>query len=325
MIWLDKPKITLDDQAAVNRALYRGHISTHTPPVAEFEKAIADYIGVDASQVVATCSGTAALHLALIDALDRKINIIDIPALSFAATRNVAKYWRFNLPRISPVRSDTFLFDFEHGITGEHAIIHVHLYGNVSAVPATKAKVIIDAAESFGAPLPAGSWDYICYSFNRNKTITCGGGGAIVCKGSTERIRKLIRPGACEDEPAYNYGMLGQCAALGLSQLQRIGELLAQRKHFAEIYRNELPVTFQAIADHHTHWFTVALFESAEARERIEAVLTANGIEHRRVFKPFVPGGVAQDIYDRGLCLPVSAWNTEGDIRTVCKVIRRHV
>ena len=129
----------------------------------------------------------------------------------------------------------------------------------------------------------------------------------------------------------YNYGMTALSARLGLEQLPLLESHLAKKRKFNEIYRKNLNhrLTFQEVTG--TPWLTAVLFPAGTDIPKLQLNLKMSGIPTRRVFeplnhfKPYSDGKtypVAEDIWKRGLCLPSSVRNQEGDIYEVCQKIK---
>ncbi len=134
----------------------------------------------------------------------------------------------------------------------------------------------------------------------------------------------------------FNFRMTGLQAALIMSQMKRLPEIVQKKNRFNEIYRNELDskVTFQepTPGTKPCWWMTACLLPHEIDVEAIRSQLLENGIETRRVFRPLcdhIPYKddrskypVAVDIYERGICLPSSLCNEEKDVMDVCKTLR---
>jgi len=306
--------------------------------VREFEIAMARYLGV--SGCIATNSCTAAMHLALMECGVGSGHELIIPALTFVATRNVIEYVGAK-PIISDVDLETWcITDKTIPRKGKipKGIISVDLFGNPVGINKEFIKLafsnlfgnqfflISDSAESLGTKDPYDeSVDYLCYSFNGNKTMTTGGGGLLIGE-NLNYIREKINPGHYNGI-GYNYRMTGLSAALGLAQLKRLPEFLKKKRRFNEIYRNELDelVTFQkATPDSNpSWWFTACLFPEHIHIAELQNKLLEHHIPTRRIFKPLADLPNANYIYKHGLCLPSSTLNTEEDIYQICKVIKQ--
>ena len=151
--------------------------------------------------------------------------------------------------------------NYFHNETGQRiaAIIPVFALGNTICPLKLKQfkrkfriPLIIDAAAAIGAKgnsFEIGEFDYdfATLSFNGNKIITCGSGGAILCKNSEnyEKLRHLaatarMHPSYFHDEIGYNYRISNIGAALGLAQLEQIDELLKKKDDIFNFYKTKL-------------------------------------------------------------------------------------
>ncbi|RZJ89005.1 MAG: aminotransferase class I/II-fold pyridoxal phosphate-dependent enzyme, partial [Brevundimonas sp.] len=240
------------------------------------------------------------------------------------------------------------------------AVVPADLYGQACDLDAIRAVaeahgavVVLDAAESVGSHYkgrhvgPGASC--AAFSFNGNKIITTGGGGMLSSDDGDliARARKLAtaaRETAVHYEHAevgFNYRLSSLSAALGIAQLEGIEGKVARRRAIFDRYRTQLAevpgLTFapEAQGRRHTRWLSVVLLE-ADARldrEGLRRALDAAGIEARPVWKPMhlqpvfagatVSGGaVAEDLFDRGLCLPSGSDLDDFTIDRVCDAIR---
>jgi len=304
--------------------------STKGIDVQEFEIAMGKYLGVD--QCVATNSGTFALHLALLACGIGKGDKVVVPATTFIATANAVSYTGARVV-LQDVHPGNWCL---HGDIKEcAAVIPVALYGNSSISVDFKqpAYCIYDSAENLdGVANDHYQQMFVCYSFNGNKTITTGGGGLVTALGgaSLDTIRSMINPGSY-DGVGYNYGMTALSARLGLEQLKLLDSHNEKKRKFNKIYRENLKhrLKFQLVTG--TPWMTAVLFPKGSDIIGLQHKLNDRGIPTRRVFeplnhfKPYMDGKtypVAEDIWQRGLCLPSSVRNSEEDIYEICQKIK---
>ncbi|MBB6068591.1 pyridoxal phosphate-dependent aminotransferase EpsN [Longimicrobium terrae] len=242
------------------------------------------------------------------------------------------------------------------------ALVVVHLYGQsadmdpLAEVCARYGVALVeDAAEALGATyhgrIPGTMGRVGIYSFNGNKVITTSGGGMLVSddEALVARARKLSTqardpaPYYEHSEIGYNYRLSNVLAAIGRGQLEVLEErVLARRANF-EFYR-------QALADipglewmpeaswgRHSRWLTCLTVNPREFgtdRERLRLLLEDQNIEARPVWKPMhlqpvfagLPcwgGAVAEDLFERGLCLPSGSNLTEGQLSRVADAVRK--
>lgn len=236
------------------------------------------------------------------------------------------------------------------------ALVVVDLYGQcadfdtiLTACAAYGVPVIEDAAEALGSTYrgkPAGSFGTIgVLSFNGNKIITTSGGGALL-SDDAELVRRARHLASQAREPAahyehvevgYNYRLSNLLAALGRAQLARLDMLIERRREVNQRYRaafdgvDGLEFLPEARGGRSTCWLTCVLLQPnklgaspAQIREHLEA----SNIEARPVWKPMhlqpafrdcrvVGGRVAEDLFQRGLCLPSGSSLAEADQRRV--------
>jgi len=238
-----------------------------------FETALAEYTG--AKRAVLCVNGTSALHLALRVAGVEEGDEVLIPSLSFVATSNAVHYagavphfvdceaqhfgvdpvkLRDHLHAISEQR-DGVTYNRETGrpircVVPMHAFGHPVLINELLAVAKEFGlKVVEDAAESLGSFYQGqhtGTFGECgILSFNGNKVITTGGGGAILFNDDAlaDRAKYLSttakRPHKWEffhDELGYNYRMPALNAAMGCAQMEKLPGLLEQKRALAERY-----------------------------------------------------------------------------------------
>jgi len=214
--------------------------------------------------------------------------------------------------------------------------------------------VICDAAESEGADYRgrhAGKGAKAAvFSFNGNKIITTSGGGMLASDDPAfiAHARKLATqarepvPWYEHREIGYNYRMSNVLAAIGRGQLQVLEERVRRRRKIFAGYQARLGglpgIEFMPEAPYGrgNRWLTVILVTpevSGATSEQIRLALEAENIEARPVWKPMhlqpvfrgcraVGGGVSEDLFARGLCLPSGTAMTDADLDRVCAVVR---
>lgn len=242
--------------------------------VTRFEEMMTEITG--ARYAIATVNGTTALHLALVLAGVKYGDEVITQPLTFIATANAIAH-AGGIPVFTDVDKDTMglsavaleAFLAEHAIVNDQgecinkttgrriaACIPMHTFGfpaRIKDIVAVCDKYNIplleDAAESLGSYVDGrhtGTFGKLgIFSFNGNKTVTCGGGGAIVT--NDEAIAKKAKhlsttakvPHAYEfvhDEIAYNYRMPNLNAALACAQLEQLDAMLQNKRELAEMY-----------------------------------------------------------------------------------------
>ncbi|HEX4037038.1 MAG TPA: DegT/DnrJ/EryC1/StrS family aminotransferase [Acidobacteriaceae bacterium] len=316
---LSAPDIEEADIAAVTAVLRTSRLSLG-PKLAEFEAAMAHYVGVP--HAVAVSSGTAALHLSLLALGIQPGDEVIVPSFTFIAVANAVRYVGAQ-PVFADIDAETLNLapaGVEAAITPRtRALIVVHTFGR-PADPTLFAiarrhdlRVIEDASEAIGAEFEgrrAGSFgDTGIFAFYPNKQITTGEGGMVVTPDPqlARRIAGLRNQGrypAPEPESAwfdhaelgYNYRIGEMECALGLSQLSRIDAILARREAVARRYcelLGEAPGLVLPATDvpgQRLSWFVfvVRLTESFPpgTRDRVMQALASAGIATGRYFAP---------------------------------------
>jgi perosamine synthetase len=270
MIPVARPYIGAEEEQAVIDVLRSGWV-TQGPRVAEFEEKFSEYIGCDYSVAVSSC--TTALHLALLASGVGPGDEVICPSLSFIATANSIAYVGAT-PVFGDIDLATYNLDpnrLEEVISPRtKAILVVHQIGlpaEMNALLAVAAKhglvVIEDAACAIGSEYegkligrPLGRM--ACFSFHPRKVLTTGEGGMITTSDAklAERLRRLRQHAmslsdvarhnakqiAAEtyDEVGFNFRMTDMQAAVGITQLGRLGDFLERRRHLAARYTEAL-------------------------------------------------------------------------------------
>jgi len=313
---LSSPDITHKEVEVVTQVLSTPYLSIG-PKIKEFEKIVADYIGV--KYAVAVNSGTSGLHLC-VRSLDIKDDdeVITAP-FSFIASANCLLFERAK-PVFVDIDESTLCIDvnkIEKAITKKtKAILPVHIFGQTCQMDKImeiakkyNLAVIEDACEAIGGEYrdkKAGSFgDVGVFAFYPNKQITTAEGGMIVT--NNEKIAKLCQSmrnqGRDEGDAwlshsrlGYNYRMAELSAALGVVQMGRIEEMLGKRQKVAEMYNQKLG-GIEAIKIPHIgpevkmSWFVyvVKLDDkkfSRQDRDNVIEQLRAKGIGCRDYFPP---------------------------------------
>lgn len=354
-----RPSLNGNERAYVLDCLDSSWISSKGAYIGRFETKFARALS-EPVHAVAVCNGTVALHLCLLALGIGPGDEVIVPTLTYVATANAVSYVGAT-PVLADSIVETWQLDpadVARLITSRtKAIIAVHLYGHPSPMDELMAiaeargiAVVEDCAESFGSYYhgkQTGTFGRIAsFSFFGNKTLTTGEGGMVVTSSSElfRRVTRLKGQGLAEgreywhDVVGYNYRMTNICAAIGLAQLERLDHTLAEKRRVALSYRRHLadvPLTFQTEAAGvvHSYWMVSALVPRAEQRDRFRRHLAASGIETRPTFCPLhtmpmycntpKPLVVAEDLGDRGVCLPSYPDLAEEDIAFIATQARR--
>lgn len=361
---LHEPQFAGNEWAYLKECLDSTYVSSVGKFVDRFEVQLAEYTG--AQHAVAVCNGTAALHVALqlsgVGAADEVI----VPALTFAATANAVTYCgavphfadseertlgldptalREYLRDTTEIRSDLCINRRTSRVI--RAMVPMHAFGHPADIEGLLAvardfrlNLTEDAAESLGSTLHGrhtGTYGLMgTLSFNGNKTITTGGGGAIITNDESlaKRAKHLTTTAKMphrweyrHDEIGYNYRMPNINAALGCAQLEQLPALLeAKRRLFASYTAafagiGDARVLAEPAGCRSNYWLQTLLLDPAAAQQR-DAVLAATneaGFMTRPAWTllheltpyrncPRMPLPVAESLEARLINLPSSAF-----------------
>lgn len=260
-LFLSLADVTEAEKDAFLRAFDSGYVAPLGPQVNEFEERMAAYVG--RKYAVALSSGTAALHLGLLNLGVGPGDIVLVSSFTFAATANAVVY-----TGATPVFVDSgedgnidpdLLAEALRTLSAEgtpaKAIVPVDLLGKVcdpepilSLAREYDIPVVWDAAESVGASRAgkmAGSFGQIAaFSFNGNKIMTTSGGGMLltddedVAKRTKYLSTQARQPVAHYEhtEIGYNYRMSNLLAAVGIVQLERLEDMKRRRQIIRQRY-----------------------------------------------------------------------------------------
>ena len=308
----------------ISEAIDSNWITTSGPQITRFEKALESYLDTP-KPVVALSSGTAALHLALIDLGIKPGDEIICQDLTFVATINPVKYVGA-IPVLVDSEKDTWNLSpdlLEETITDRirktgkkpKAIVAVDLYGMPARLPEIiriaadyEIPVVEDAAEALGSYVIINNSPKFCstfgdcgyLSFNGNKIITASTGGALVCRDEEQAARFRFLSGQAKDlaphyqhsQLGYNYNLSNICAAVGLAQMEVLQQYVDRRREIHFRYRSELAehpeLEFQnePAGYFSNYWLTCVLFPDEKLRNEVKKHLEMNRIESRPVWKP---------------------------------------
>ncbi|WP_200836317.1 DegT/DnrJ/EryC1/StrS family aminotransferase [Dietzia lutea] len=321
-IFMSKAHITDAEEEAVRRAIRSGWVAPLGPEVDAFELEVADRVGVKGA--LALSSGTAALHLALLELGARPGTAVVVSSMTFAASANAVAYTGAEPVFVDSQKTDgnidpELLFDAIDTLHAEGtevvAAMTVDLIGRTCDYNTLEAglaergvPLLEDAAESLGSSIAgraAGSFGRAAaLSFNGNKIMTTSGGGMLLSNDEQllERARYLStqarQPVAWYEhtEIGYNYRLSNILAAIGRAQLGRLDEMIARRRDIRKQYMRAfsgLDVRFLGTADTEGEqiencWLTGIVLGDSITRspDDIVASLSEAGIEVRRLWKP---------------------------------------
>lgn len=271
---LHRPVFSPSAQEYVQECMTSGWVATSGTFLNRFESLVAEFTG--SPFVVATGTGTAALHASLLLAGVERDDEVLTPALTFVATANAVAYCGacphfIDVDRttmgVDSGQLEQYLKTVGHVINGEFrnvktgrrikALIGVHTFGHPFAVDAVldscqrrNIVLIEDAAQALGSWLGtrhAGTIGHLgVISFNGNKTATTAGGGVILVRDADlcERARHLTSTGKqphpwsyFHDIVAYNYRLANLNAAVGCSQMEDLPRFLSAKRTLAQDYQ----------------------------------------------------------------------------------------
>lgn len=256
------PDLEFEDVRRDIESILMSGVLTSGPYVCDFERAVAERVGVD--HAVATTSATTALHLALIVCGVGPGDEVLIPDFTFPATANAVIQ-----TGATPVFVDSGHADFAMDPESARALISPRTRVILPVDPfgqpadhltleriATDAglHLVVDAACSLGASRAGrecgAHGEMGCFSFHPRKVVTCGEGGMVTTNDANlaDQLRLRRNHGFVRSEgkvaefvePAFNYRMTEIQAALGLSQMRRIEQILSDRRSIANRYDDAL-------------------------------------------------------------------------------------
>jgi aminotransferase in exopolysaccharide biosynthesis len=337
--------------------------------VDRFEYDLAQY--TDAKYVVATVNGTAALHIALKLAGVMQDDEVLIPALTFVATANAVAYCNATPHFVDSEESTLgidvaklrgYLLDHTTIIAGQcvntvsgriiRAVVPMHTFGHpvdmdrlIDLASEFKLAVVEDAAESLGSTFKGKHTGTLgrlgALSFNGNKTITTGGGGAILTNEPelARRAKHLTTTAKLthaweyrHDEVGYNYRMPNINAALGCAQLEQLPQLLKSKRDLFSRFQSAFNkvdgarLMSEPIGCSSNYWLQTIILnaENSVHRDVILAATNDAGYMTRPAWvlmneldqfssMPSMDLSGAQSLSERVINIPSSAYLGEGD------------
>lgn len=378
---LSIPNFQGNERKYVDDAIDQGWVSTGGAYITELEKKLAEFLCVE--NVSACQSGTSALHLSLYEIGVGPGDAVLCTPLTFIAAVNPIKY-QFAEPLfidaddslcMDPIKLREFCENecelrdgnLYYGSHHVKALIVVHVFGNMADMESImdiaekyNFKVIEDATEALGTKYTSGKYagkyagtigDFGAYSFNGNKIITTGGGGAVTAKDpkAVDHLRYLSTQS--KDDPHYyihneigfNYRMTNIQAALGVAQMEELPEFIDIKKRNYEIYKEEFSdfkygklLGFREGTDSNKWFYSLEIdrnYIKATMREII-TTLEKDGIQTRAIWgliheqKPY-HGAVTYKIEKAKyyseciLNIPSSTTLSEDDVRYAAKKVKK--
>lgn len=274
---LSIPNFEGNEKKYVDDAIAQGWVSTGGAYITRLEEQMAEFLKVE--KVAACQSGTAGLHLALMECGVLPGDMVIVPTLTFIAAVNPVRY-QFAEPVfmdcddslcMDPVKLRRFCEEechmekghLTHNVTGKlvKALVVVHVFGNLADMEAIMdvaeeyhLRVIEDATEALGSYYTKGRYagkyagtigDFGAYSYNGNKIITTGGGGAVTGRDAAAVLHMQYISTQAKDDPHYyihnevgfNYRMTNLQAALGVAQMEELSEFVIRKHKNYDLYQ----------------------------------------------------------------------------------------
>ena len=361
---LHEPYFCGNEKKYLNECIETTMVSYVGAFVSRFEGMLIDFTG--AKFAIATVNGTAALHIALLAAGVQSGDEVLIPTMTFVATANAVTFCNA-IPHfvdgqeetlgMDPYKLRNYLNDISvmrdrvcfNKLTGRpvRAMVPVHTFGHpVDMDPLMEIctefniTMVEDAAESLGSYYKkrhTGTFGKLgILSFNGNKIVTTGGGGAILT--NDEELAKMIRhitttakvPHRWEyyhDQVGYNYRMPNINAAVGCAQMESLPVFLDRKKKLAESYKNAFEkiegVRFFLEPENaqSNYWLNILLLDNKKANYKQELLERSNltGIMTRPAWElmhtlpmfkayPKMDLSIAENIASRLINIPSSAF-----------------
>ncbi|MFM7878758.1 MAG: LegC family aminotransferase [Acidimicrobiaceae bacterium] len=317
-IALHEPNIGQRENELVSKCLASGWVSSVGEYISEFEQGLAKF--TNSKHAIAVVNGTAALHLALHSVGVKPGDEVLVPTLSFVATANAVSHCGA-IPHFVDSDPETLGLDplalrehlranaslqngeLHNTSTGRRisAVVPMHTFGHPMQIEALidvakefSLVIVEDAAESIGSYVGrthTGTFGRCSsLSFNGNKTITTGGGGAILTDDSelAQRIRHLATTAKMphdyeyiHDAVAFNYRMPNINAALGCAQLSRLDDFLSAKRVLAKKYAEGFSSakSMQFVAEPHgttsNYWLNTIRLNKPDLSLRDELLVAA--------------------------------------------------
>lgn len=322
-IWLSSPHMGGGEMKYVQEAFDQNWVAPLGKNVDEFENAIQEFIEED-KFVAALSSGTAALHLALIQLGVGYGDEVICQSFTFSASANPIKYLGANPVFVDsdPVNWNMSPFFLEEAIKDRisknkkpKAVIVVHLYGMPALMDEITAicskyeiPLIEDSAEALGSTYKnkkCGTFgDFAILSFNGNKIITTSGGGALVGPTKETKEKTIFLSTQARDnaphyqhsEIGYNYRLSNICAGIGRGQMEVLSDRIQQRRAINEFYKDvfsnidAINLFSEASSDFFSnHWLSSITIDkkvTKRTNQELMAAFAEENIETRPLWKP---------------------------------------
>lgn len=367
-IWLSPPHMGGNELRYVHQALDTNWISQYGSNIDEFENSLENYFG-SSSHVTVLSSGTAAIHLALRMLNVEKGDFVICQSFTFVATANPILYLNavpvfvdsenqtWNM--CPEALEDAIKYCIQQGKKPK-AIIVVLSYGMPFMVEEIlqiskkyEIPVIEDSAEALGSrykdQLCGTFGDFSVISFNGNKIITTGGGGALISRNAEDKIRGLFLATQAKDdmefyghsEIGYNYRMDNVAAGIGRGQMDTLEEKITQRRKnhdfYQEAVKNNENIELFSEPDSNffsNYWLNTIILKNGLTKENLRTRFSQENIETRYLWKPmhlqplfqgyrFFGNNLSGILFETGLCLPSGTNLTDEDRNRISEVLQK--
>lgn len=380
MIPMAIPNLTGNEKEYLDNCIDTTFVSSVGKYVDRFEEMVASATG--SKEAVATSCGTTGLHAALTAVGVGSEELVIIPSFTFIASANAVRQcgadpWMMDVEVqdwcLNPELVETEIKEhceqrkdgIYHKESGKRiaALMPVYTLGNIPNMTELRAiadrynlPLIADAACAIGATYNGQALgtlaDLSVLSFNGNKTVTCGGGGAVI--GNNEEQTGLVRhltttarvwPDYDFDMAGFNYRMTNLQAAVGCAQMERMSAFVAVKRKVRHYYETELSelakygITFFPATEGSSCWFSGIVLpekETLETSKTLCAYLKEDGIEARAFWKPVhlqkpykqcfrSEVSVSESLWQRIVTLPCSTGISEDELEKTAMAVKKVV
>jgi len=376
MIPLAIPNLKGNERRYLSDCIDTNFVSTIGPFVSKFEQQISAASGF--SETVATSSGSSALHTALLAVDVKPGDLVICPGLSFIATANAITYcqaqpwlididkrsWTIDPSKVQEALTTQTFVGVDglpvHRKTGKRvaAILPVYTLGTpadmdaiVEIASSFHVPIVADAAAALGSTYKGRNLSELgtaltIFSFNGNKTVTAGGGGAV--SGNNQKIIDLVRHLTTtarvgsdydHDRVGFNYRLTNLQAAVGCAQMESLNQYVEKKREIARFYCDafsDLPGVRPFPKPDYANsacWFSGFVLENGDP-SGLRKELRNKGIDARPFWKPLnlqlpfsdAPRAnldVSEYIWSRIVTLPCSTGISDDELGIVANSVRQ--
>jgi aminotransferase in exopolysaccharide biosynthesis len=325
---LHEPRFIGNEKSFLLKTIDSTFVSSVGEFVDRFESDLSSFTGSE--KAIALVNGTSALHLSLVLSDVQPDDYVITQSLTFVATCNAISYCKAepifidvdkNTLGMSPLSLETWLENsafidsrnvcrLKKNKRPIKACVPMHTFGHPVEIDKIKLicekwqlKLIEDAAESLGSHYKGkhtGTFGQLgAISFNGNKIITTGGGGALLCNKKLYKTGKYLSTTAKKpdninffhDKIGFNYRLPNLNAALGCAQLEYIEKFLLQKRHLANAYKkyfknSEFSFFSEPENCRSNYWLNTLICNDKNQRDSFLSYMNSNGVMSRPVWTP---------------------------------------